>query len=174
MRRLLLIRHGKSSWDHPSLYDHDRPLNKRGKRDIVTMSQRLAQREPQLQAVISSTAVRAETLAREISQQLSCPIYTDRRLYTFDERQLLATLCNLPDSNQQNNYQHNTYQQIAIVGHNPAITAVANRLTGAAIDNIPTSGIVAIDCPIAHWHNLADQQHRIDYFDSPKNIAPNI
>ena len=32
-RKLIVMRHAKSSWNNPELADHDRPLNKRGKRD---------------------------------------------------------------------------------------------------------------------------------------------
>ncbi len=31
MKRLILTRHAKSSWDDPMTPDHDRPLNDRGK-----------------------------------------------------------------------------------------------------------------------------------------------
>ena len=31
MKRLILTRHAKSSWDDPAMTDHDRPLNDRGK-----------------------------------------------------------------------------------------------------------------------------------------------
>ncbi|MGR3409824.1 MAG: SixA phosphatase family protein, partial [Paracoccus sp. (in: a-proteobacteria)] len=31
-RRLILTRHAKSAWDDPTLDDHDRPLNDRGRR----------------------------------------------------------------------------------------------------------------------------------------------
>ena len=41
MKRLYLVRHAKSSWNHPELDDIDRPLNKRGKRDAPFMGQRL-------------------------------------------------------------------------------------------------------------------------------------
>jgi phosphohistidine phosphatase len=37
MKTLLLLRHGKSNWNEPSLPDHDRPLNKRGERDAPRM-----------------------------------------------------------------------------------------------------------------------------------------
>ena len=33
MVKLLLWRHAKSDWDTPELDDHERPLNKRGRRD---------------------------------------------------------------------------------------------------------------------------------------------
>ena len=32
MKSILMLRHAKSSWKHPNVNDHDRPLNKRGKR----------------------------------------------------------------------------------------------------------------------------------------------
>ncbi|MGR3493424.1 MAG: SixA phosphatase family protein, partial [Shimia sp.] len=35
MNRLILMRHAKSSWDHPDLTDHDRPLNERGREAAV-------------------------------------------------------------------------------------------------------------------------------------------
>ena len=37
MKRLLILRHAKSSWKDPDLPDHDRPLNKRGKQDAPLM-----------------------------------------------------------------------------------------------------------------------------------------
>jgi phosphohistidine phosphatase len=41
MKTLLLLRHAKSSWKDTDLDDHDRPLNKRGKRDAPRMGQLL-------------------------------------------------------------------------------------------------------------------------------------
>ena len=37
MKTLLLLHHAKSSWKHSELADHDRPLNKRGKRTAPLM-----------------------------------------------------------------------------------------------------------------------------------------
>ncbi|MFQ5426295.1 MAG: histidine phosphatase family protein, partial [Gaiellales bacterium] len=37
MRRLHLLRHAKSSWDQPSLDDHERPLNRRGRRAAASL-----------------------------------------------------------------------------------------------------------------------------------------
>jgi phosphohistidine phosphatase SixA len=41
MKLVLILRHAKSSWKHPDLNDHDRPLNKRGKRDAPRMGELL-------------------------------------------------------------------------------------------------------------------------------------
>jgi phosphohistidine phosphatase len=51
MKSALLPCHAKSSWKHPELADHDRPLNKRGKRDAPLMG-RLLKREDLVPEII--------------------------------------------------------------------------------------------------------------------------
>ncbi|WP_146066749.1 SixA phosphatase family protein [Candidatus Venteria ishoeyi] len=45
MKTLILLRHAKSSWDHPGLSDFERPLNARGLKNAPKMGRRLAQRQ---------------------------------------------------------------------------------------------------------------------------------
>ena len=42
--RLIVMRHAKSSWSDASLDDHDRPLNKRGRRDAPRIARELDNR----------------------------------------------------------------------------------------------------------------------------------
>lgn len=42
--RLIIMRHAKSSWSNASLDDHDRPLNKRGRRDAPRIAEELLNR----------------------------------------------------------------------------------------------------------------------------------
>ena len=44
IRRLILTRHAKSAWDDPSMDDHDRPLNDRGRRSARALGDWLASR----------------------------------------------------------------------------------------------------------------------------------
>ena len=39
-RRLIVMRHAKSSWDSDAHNDHARPLNKRGRRDAPAIARR--------------------------------------------------------------------------------------------------------------------------------------
>ncbi|MEQ9663080.1 MAG: histidine phosphatase family protein, partial [Parasphingopyxis sp.] len=41
MKRLILLRHAKSSWDDPVTRDYDRPLNAKGKRAAETMGEQM-------------------------------------------------------------------------------------------------------------------------------------
>ncbi|TYI27667.1 hypothetical protein ES332_A05G192500v1 [Gossypium tomentosum] len=62
-RRLILLRHAKSSWQHPSLRDHDRPLSKTGRIDAVTVSRKLERMGWIPQLILCSDALRTrETL----------------------------------------------------------------------------------------------------------------
>jgi hypothetical protein len=62
MKRLLLLRHAKSSWDDPALADFDRPLAPRGRKAAPLMGRELAARDwlPQL-ALVSPAARSRET-----------------------------------------------------------------------------------------------------------------
>ena len=57
-KRLVLLRHAKSSWSNPLLRDHDRPLNKRGVRTAPEVGKWLADQGWAPDAVVSSTAAR--------------------------------------------------------------------------------------------------------------------
>ena len=159
--RLLLIRHAKSSWDYPELDDHERPLNRRGLRDVPVMTERLQRRDTQLQIVFSSSAVRALAIAESIGRSLAIPVISEYALYTFSADDLLDQLTALPDR----------YRRVAVVGHNPAITSVANRLSGESIANVPTTGIVSLACDIDGWRTLAADTCSVEDFDYPKRVV---
>ena len=58
MKKLIVVRHSKSSWKDSSLSDFDRPLNKRGKRDGKKMSEFLSQYIKSIDLLLSSSSNR--------------------------------------------------------------------------------------------------------------------
>lgn len=63
-RRLIVMRHAKSSWDNPSGIDHERPLNERGLRDAPRVGAALVELGWVPDLVLSSDAQRTrETMA---------------------------------------------------------------------------------------------------------------
>jgi phosphohistidine phosphatase len=54
-----MVRYAKSSWDHPGLEGFDRPLNKRGMRDVPKMGEYLVEQRILPQIIVSSSALRA-------------------------------------------------------------------------------------------------------------------
>jgi phosphohistidine phosphatase len=57
-RRLLLLRHAKSSWEHVGRGDHDRPLAPRGRRAVEKLRRHLAELGTPPALVLCSTARR--------------------------------------------------------------------------------------------------------------------
>lgn len=163
MRKLLLIRHAKSSWKFPDLDDHERPLNKRGERDSLAMARHLHDKDEILDVMYSSTATRALMLAESICDLSNTTMIPDLSFYTFDADELLQILRCLPDD----------ATRVGIVAHNPGITRVANKLSGERIKNVPTSGVVALQYDGETWAELGDMQEqcRLEYFDFPKMLT---
>ena len=59
IKKLYIVRHGKSTWDYESTSDIDRPLKERGIKDAYSMSERLLDKIQIPELIISSNAIRA-------------------------------------------------------------------------------------------------------------------
>ena len=65
MKRLILMRHAKSDWGDPMLPDHDRPLNKRGRRAASALGHWMREAGLRPDQILCSSATRTqETCAR--------------------------------------------------------------------------------------------------------------
>ena len=160
-KRLLICRHAKSSWLDDSLGDFDRPLSKRGERDAPEMGRRLMQRGIRPDLIMTSPAARALSTALHYAGQVGYPLDQLQR----NPIQYAATVPVLIKMVQEIEPQVNT---LFLVGHNPESTALANVLGGLVIDNIPTSGIVALEFPVVSWRELAANTGTLLFFDFPK------
>jgi phosphohistidine phosphatase len=63
MKSLLVLRHAKSSWKDTDMVDHERPLNKRGKKDAPMVGKLLRQQHLIPELVLTSSARRARETA---------------------------------------------------------------------------------------------------------------
>src|ERR1043165_3720669 len=83
MKRLLLMRHAKSSWGEASLADFARPLNARGPKagPLVGLFMRGQKLRPEL--ILSSPAERARQTATLVAEaaRLDAPLRYDERIY---------------------------------------------------------------------------------------------
>jgi len=164
MKTLYLVRHAKSSWKYPDLSDHDRPLNKRGKRDAPEMGKRLLKQHAVPNTMISSTANRAYTTARMIAKEVDFPIdeiIPNSDLFHADPSEILDTVHRISDA----------HQSAMIFGHNPGFTWAANQLANLQIDNIPTCGIVVISFSIDSWAEVGFGKGELVFYDYPKRIS---
>jgi phosphohistidine phosphatase len=162
VKQLILFRHAKSSWKGARA-DVSRPLAERGKRDAPRMGRRLAARRARPALVLSSHATRALETARLIMPPLAyepdkLAIVEDLYLATPDE--ILDVVA----------AQDDAYACVLLVGHNPGLTELANLLVPElAIDNLPTSGVVAIDLAVPAWKDVRTSAAKLAYYDYPAN-----
>ena len=145
MKTLLVLRHAKSSWNDPTVDDHDRPLNGRGTRDAPRMGQLVHELGLAPDVIISSDAVRARVTAAAVADALGVAdeIRLERRLYLATPSDIIAVLRSVPVS----------AATAMIVGHNPGLEQLAERLTGEA-NELPTAALAQISLPIERWRDL--------------------
>jgi phosphohistidine phosphatase len=118
-KRLYLLRHAKSSWKHPELTDHERPLAGRGRRAATAIARHLDQREIAPELVWCSTARRApETVERIEAALPAAAVKYEPRLYAAPAGALLERLYGVPDA----------IASVMLIGHNPAIEQLAPDL----------------------------------------------
>lgn len=161
MKKLFLIRHAKSSWGDPSVSDFYRKLNKRGKKDAPFMALKIAEAGASPDMILSSPAKRAKKTAQAMAQGVGFKKefinYSDD-IYSSSVHELFHVLKKV----------NNKINELFLVGHNYAITDLAQILTGEIIENIPTSGVVAMQCRINDWSDIEQGSGELLFFDYPK------
>ncbi|RVU29982.1 SixA phosphatase family protein [Neptunomonas marina] len=158
MRLLTLVRHAKSSWKDPDLTDYERPLNKRGRRDLPHAAQRCKAQLPPPDIIIASGAVRTWITATAIHQHfgLAVPLIEDDSLYLASAEAMAALLMGQSD------------HHVMLVGHNPGLTELVYALSGEALDKFPTSAILHLHLNLDDWADLHLDCGIISHFDYPK------
>lgn len=148
---LVLMRHAKSDWSHRALSDHERPLNGRGQRDAPVMAERVAETGLQPDVILSSTAVRARTTARELGAALGVAVTLVPELYGASADTLLSHAAKAGALS------------VVVVAHDPGVSDLATELSGGGIDHMPTAAVatfmwesddwdVAAATPPAEWN----------------------
>ena len=161
-KELFVVRHAKSSWDDPTISDHDRPLNERGLRNAPDMGSRLSDREVLPDVLISSTALRARTTAEIIADSMNFPkdqIVFDRALYHASATELQEYIGGLNDA----------HTSVMLFGHNPGMTSLVSHLFGLALDNLPTCGVVYLQFSTESWGEASRSMPCEATIDFPKN-----
>ena len=145
MKTLLLLRHAKSSWKDLMLKDHDRPLNKRGRRVAPQAGEFLRERELIPDLIISSNALRAHSTASLVAENCGrkVDVSIDPRLYLAGLDTLVTVVQNCSS----------VAQRLLVVGHNPGLEQLVEKLTGEYRE-LSTTALAHIALPITNWDEL--------------------
>lgn len=163
MKTLLILRHAKSSWDDPALADHDRPLNKRGKRDAPRMGQLLRDQGLTPDLVISSSAKRAAKTAQAVAEASGYEgeILLRDELYAAEPEAYIGVLKRLGEA----------HESVLVVGHNPGLEELVDLLTGESL-HLPTAALAQVSLPVEEWTDLSDETRgKLVGSWNPKSLA---
>jgi phosphohistidine phosphatase len=163
MKRLYIVRHGKSTWDLEGIKDIDRPLKERGINDAHKMADFLDQNLDKPELIISSNAIRALHSAVIFHRVLGLPASTltiDPDLYHADTGEILDVIYPVDD----------TIDRLMIFGHNPGFTDFVNYLSNLNLMNLPTTGLVTLDFEIDSWTEISRGNLMKERFDFPGNL----
>ncbi|GAB4271412.1 MAG: histidine phosphatase family protein [Pararhodobacter sp.] len=148
-KRLILTRHAKSSWDDPTMSDHDRPLNDRGKAAAADLGEWLASRGYIPDEVLCSDALRTRKTWSGIAPALpGTPVLVLKpALYHAGPDVMLAVL------------RHATSDTVMMIGHNPGIAEFAQRIvatppTNPAFLRYPTGATLVASFQIDSWKDV--------------------
>ncbi len=147
MKQIILVRHGKSSWEY-EVSDQDRPLKERGINDAHKVSKKFAQDKVNIDYAFSSPANRALHTSMIFLRNLNFDLNNFQvkpSLYDFSGRGVSDFVKGLD----------NNWDCVVIFGHNYALTSLANAWGDQYIDNVPTSGLVRIKFNEKDWAKIS-------------------
>jgi phosphohistidine phosphatase len=163
-RRLILMRHAKSSWDDPALGDKDRPLNKRGRRSAVALGKWLAEKGYLPDVVLCSSAVRT----RETLDGLKLGVVPTKFLDSLYHASTNLIREVLHDKGAGN--------CLLIITHNPGCANFADRILSDPHDHdrfhdYPTGATLVADLPIDDWEEAQFHTGSVVDFVVPRELT---
>lgn len=170
MKKVILLRHAKSSWEDADTPDHDRPLNERGRRAAPVIGAWLAKRGHRPDLVLASTATRSRETCRRLREGLTDmpePVLEDG-LYHATPEAMLGRLQRVDDA----------AETVMIVGHNPGLAALIRKLSGGraqggrarALEHFPTAAAAVLEFDADHWSELDYDAGQLSDFATPREL----
>lgn len=164
MKKLLLMRHAKSSWKDSEIPDHERPLKKKGQKDTEEMGKLLKSKDLKPDLILCSTAKRAKETAEIMAKTCKCEkdiVYLDS-LYMAEPSDILNAIRD----------QGKDHKTVLVIGHNPGMEAFLQIINGG-VESLPTASIAYVGAQLENWKDLGkhkDDEVKIKKLWRPKDL----
>jgi phosphohistidine phosphatase len=167
VRRLLLLRHAKSSWADPGIRDHDRPLNDRGRRAAAAMGGHLRAQGLVPDVVLCSSARRTCETAALLELPTTAELVVEHDLYLADPDTVLHRIRAVDDR----------AARVMVIGHNPTMHEVAldlvrggnKRALRSLGEKFPTGALAVVEIE-GTWRALAPTTGHLAAFVTPREF----
>jgi len=169
IRRLLLLRHAKSSWEHVGLGDHSRPLAPRGRRAVEKLRRHLAGLDTPPALVLCSTARRTVQTWEGIAPAFPAgtPVEMSDELYAATAGELCERVRRTPPD----------APCVLVIAHNPGLEDLALDLVATGdldlrrrlATKFPTGALATLRVP-APWPELSWGTAQLDAYVVPAEL----
>ena len=130
---LYFLRHGQADWPNWDKPDDERPLTKRGKKEMRDLAKFLGRLKVQPNMIVTSPLPRAAQTAEIAADYLKAKLRRDELLAPgFGMSELRTVL------------KRHHAKVLMLVGHEPDFTIVISELTGAAL-KLSKAGVALLD-----------------------------
>ena len=131
--KLYFLRHGQANWEHWDKPDEERPLTKKGQKEVLQVAHALLALKVRPGVILTSPLPRAYETAKIVSDELDIECLTMPQLAPgFDLALLNQLLSEYPDAD------------VMLVGHEPDFSTVVGALTGGTI-KLAKAGVARVD-----------------------------
>ncbi|MDZ7758458.1 histidine phosphatase family protein [Rhodohalobacter sp.] len=163
-KKILIMRHAKSSWSDEKLRDFDRPLNSRGEKDAPKMGRYLKEMGIIPDQIFSSPAERAKLTTLAVAKELgmdSVAIRWDEELYFGNP---MAYLNAIRSADQDSSV-------VMTVGHNPMSAEIMSALSLQSFTHqVPTAALACFEADVENWKDIKQSGCKLLWIVSPKDI----
>tara|TARA_B100001142_G_scaffold233554_1_gene231878 strand:- start:195 stop:719 length:525 start_codon:yes stop_codon:yes gene_type:complete len=169
MLKLYVMRHAKSSWDHPNLDDHERPLSKRGEKNAKKICEFFVKKNYKFDYILLSSSKRTKKTLKILLKKIDKPkkIISSKKLYLSSEDKIIDIIKKIPKK----------YKSVLLINHEPTVRNLIRSLTKNHNNNhfkllnykFPTSAFAKIYFDFNEWNKL-DGNGLIKEFMRPKDL----
>lgn len=175
MRRVMLLRHAKSSWDPMDLDDIDRPLAVRGRLSAPLLGRYIHRQKLEPDLVLCSSAIRARQTWELISAEWDQTNAAKRPQLEMRSSFYLARPAALMSALQRIDDE---VVSVMIIGHNPGMEQFALQVVGAEKTHafrkmqkkFPTAALAVIGFAVESWSALTFGSGKLFCFIRPKDL----
>lgn len=162
MKQIFLLRHAKSDWDNLNQQDFDRPLAKRGIEEADLLSKHIKEKHYLIDKVLCSSALRTKQTFDICSDGFNFPIKNatySEDLYFGNCDVIINFIQNLDEA----------LSSILIIGHNPTMHLLLERLIDRNIKKFPTCSLTEISIENT-WKDLSLKKCKLKSFIKSKEL----
>lgn len=164
MKKIMIMRHGKSDWSDGSIRDFDRPLNKRGKLAASVMGKEIKRINLVPDLILSSPALRAKMTAELFVENsgFNNKIIWNKSFYFGYTEEIIQAIKDVDEK----------YENIMIFGHNPTWSYITERLSGEYC-SMKTADLAVLEYN-DKWKDLKNNSCKLVNYISPKELVQKL